>query len=47
MGRVVRELVVLWRLRGQPYAILLDGSGKVLGEWAGAIPEDEVLALIS
>ncbi len=32
-------------VRGQPYAILLDSSGAILGEWGGAIPEDEILRL--
>jgi hypothetical protein len=38
-----------WRaleVPGQPYAVLIDGQGRELGRWSGAIPEDGVLALV-
>ena len=38
-----------WRalgVPGQPYAVLIDGQGRELGRWSGAIPEDDVLALV-
>lgn len=38
-----------WRalgVPGQPYAVLLDGQGRELGRWSGAIPEDDVLSMV-
>ena len=34
-------------ITAQPAAVLYSADGKKLGSWLGAIPEDEVLALIA
>lgn len=41
------ESWAFYRVPGQPFGILLDAEGTVLTAWGGAIPEDEVLDLIS
>jgi len=41
------ESWAFYRVSGQPAGILLDSEGTVLTAWGGAIPESEVLALIS
>jgi hypothetical protein len=34
-------------ITGQPTVVLLGTDGRELGRWFGAIPEDEVLALVA